>query len=104
MVKVLAGISFTVTVVVWVVVPMPFVTAYEIVALPAATPLTKPVLETVAIFVFEELQTQFCVLLDNCVVAFLHTVFVPVILATTGNVADPCALTNNAQLKNSNKQ
>ena len=53
---------------------------------PAAIPLTSPVAAlTVAIAVFNELQTPFVVRVAKLVFAFTQTAFDPVMGATTGN-------------------
>ena len=52
---------------------------------PAATPLTKPELLTVAVPTAELDHTPLAVALANCVVLPTQTLFVPVIAATTGN-------------------
>ena len=57
----------TVTVLVTRVVPQP-VTSYRIVAVPADTPVTSPLLFTVAILVALLLHTPFGVASENCVV------------------------------------
>ena len=58
-----------------------------IVQVPAATPVTNPVLElTVAIAVLLDVQTFVpAVAFANKVVLFTQTVVVPVLLCTTGN-------------------
>jgi hypothetical protein len=77
--------AFTVTVVVAVVVqPFALVTVYEIVVLPAATPVTTPVAFTVAVAVLAVDHTPPVVAFAKAVVAPAHTVVVPVIAATTG--------------------
>ena len=79
------GIAFTVTVAVAVVVhPFALVTVYEIVVLPAATPVTTPVALTVAVAVLAVDHTPPVVAFAKAVVAPAHTDVVPVIAATTG--------------------
>lgn len=58
-----------------------------IVAVPAATPVTRPAAFTVAIFVFRLLQVPPAVLLDSCVVDPAATVVLPVMADTTTGVA-----------------
>jgi hypothetical protein len=61
------------------------VTVYVIVAVPAATPVTTPVLEfTVATDALDDVQTPFAVALVKVVVEPAHTSVVPLIAATTG--------------------
>ena len=68
--------------------PFTPVTVYEIVAVPALTPVTTPVLgSTVAIFVRLEDHTPPAVLLVNVVVTSLQTVNVPAISATVGTAS-----------------
>lgn len=54
------------------------------VAVPAATPVTRPEAETVATLVLEEVQVPPVVALFKVVVPPAHTVAVPVIGGTTG--------------------
>jgi hypothetical protein len=77
------GRELTVTVVVTVVGHPELVTVYDIVAVPAATPVTMPP-ETVATEVLDELHTPPVVTSDSVVVLPGHTDVVPVIAATTG--------------------
>jgi hypothetical protein len=80
------GLTLTVTVVETVVVqPDPLVTAYEIVDVPAATPVTSPVALIVATAVLDELHTPAGVASDNVVILPRQTEVVPVMAATTGN-------------------
>ena len=73
----------TVTVLVTWVDPQP-VTVYLIVAVPADTPVTSPLLFTVAILVALLLHTPPGVASANWVVPCEHTDWLPVIAATTG--------------------
>ena len=67
--------------------PFAFVMVYVIVAVPAETPLTTPVeASTVAVAVFELVQTPPAGVLASVVVAPAHTLVVPVIAVTTGKV------------------
>ena len=80
------GRAFTVTVVdTESTQPLPLVTVYLMMLVPALIPLTKPVLLTVAAFVFVDVQTPLAVASANCVVELAHTLVVPVIGAITGN-------------------
>jgi hypothetical protein len=81
------GIAFTVTDLdTDDVQPLPLVTVYVIVVVPAATPVTTPVdALTVAVAVFAVDHTPPVVVLANVVVAPAHTEVVPVIAATVGN-------------------
>jgi hypothetical protein len=79
-----------------VVHPWGVVTTYFTVAVPAATPVTRPVAFTVAIFVLRLLHVPPEVLLDNCVVDPAVTVVLPVMADNTAGVAmvtftDPAA-------------
>ena len=80
------GNAFTATVVLVVLVqPFALVTLYVIVALPAATPVTTPVLEfTVAVAVLLELHVPPKVVLLNVVVDPIHTFEVPVFAVKLG--------------------
>src|SRR5689334_2934973 len=71
--------EFTVIVFVATAVPQPLVTAYDITAVPAATPVTTPVLLTVAIPVAPELQVPPLIVLLNVIVLLTLTADEPVI-------------------------
>ena len=79
------GVGLIVTIAVTVVAPQLFVTVYEMVAVPPATPETIPVPDpTVATDVFPEFHTPAAVASLKFVVAPLHAVNVPVIPETVG--------------------
>ena len=79
------GNAFTLTVACALDTQLFVVTVYVIVAVPAATPVTTPVLEfTVATAVFDDVHTPPAVALVNVVVEPAHTSVVPLIAATTG--------------------
>ena len=80
------AVALTVTTLVALVEPQLFVTVYEINALPAATPVTTPVLLTVAIEVLPLLQVPSVVTSLSVVVLPMFTDAVPVIAATTGTL------------------
>lgn len=69
--------------------PLPFVSVYRIVTVPAATPETRPVVDTLAIEEFDVLQIPPVVVSVNNVVFPLQTVLFPLI----GERADGIALT-----------
>ena len=75
---------FTVIFLVTVVVPQLLATAYEIVAVPVATPVTTPLLFTVAALVLLLLQVPPPVASVSVVVLPAHTVADPLIAGTTG--------------------
>ena len=80
------GNGLTVTVDVTIVTqPKPLVTVYDIVTIPADTPLTMPVEPTVATNVLPLLHTPPLVASLNVVVEPAHTLMVPVIADTVGN-------------------
>ena len=65
--------------------PLPLVTMYLIVAVPADTPVTKPLAFIVATPGVLDTQVPLAVALLNCVVLVAQTVVVPVVAAITGN-------------------
>ena len=77
--------ALTVTIVDVLAVPQPFVTIYEILAVPPATPLTVPSVPTVAIAPLEVLQVPPAAASVSAVVEPAHTVAVPVIAPAVGN-------------------
>jgi hypothetical protein len=82
----ITGNAFTVTVVATLSIqPLPFVTVYLMMLVPAATPVTKPLAFTVANPVLTLVHTPLAVASDNCVVLATQTLVVPVIAAITGN-------------------
>jgi hypothetical protein len=80
-----AGVLLIVTTCVLAVVPQLLVRLYEMVAVPAATPVTTPPL-TVAIVASLVVHVPPVVASANADVELLQKVAVPVIDATTGNV------------------
>jgi hypothetical protein len=80
-----AGKGLTVTTAVAAAVPQLFVTAYDMVVVPAETPVTTPVASTVAMPVSVLLHTPPDAALLSEVVASSQTVVVPVMLPATGN-------------------
>ena len=66
--------------------PLPLVTVYVMVVVPAATPVTTPFASIVAVAVFALDHTPPAVVLDNVVVEPAQTDVVPVIEATTGKL------------------
>lgn len=79
------GRAFTVTLRAVVFEQPPEVTVYEIIALPAAIPVTSPEALTVATAGESDAQVPPPVISDNCVVEPAQTVATPVIGATTGS-------------------
>jgi hypothetical protein len=77
-------VVFTVTICTAEVLPQPLVTAYDIVAVPEATPVTLPVEPTAAIPVDTELQIPPPAPSVKLVVAPTHTVAVPLMLPALG--------------------
>jgi hypothetical protein len=78
------GKGFTVTTLVAAILPHPLVTVYDIVDVPAATPVTTPPLPIVAIPVVTELHTPPPAALLNVVVEPRHTLAVPAMLPALG--------------------
>ncbi len=86
MIAAITGNAFTVTVVdTESTQPLPFVTVYLMMLVPALTPVTTPVALTVATPVLTDFQTPPVVVLDNVVVLATQIVVPPVIAAITGN-------------------
>jgi hypothetical protein len=79
----ITGRAITVSILVTVVVHPELVTAYDIVDVPADTPVTRPP-DIVAAPVLEELHTPPAVASDSVVVLPAHSCVVPEIAATTG--------------------
>jgi hypothetical protein len=80
-----SGSGFTVTTLVATPVHPPLVTEYEIVAVPAATPVTIPVaLPTVAFAVLDDDHIPPLVALLRVLVLPTHTLAVPVIVPAAG--------------------
>jgi hypothetical protein len=78
------GSALTATDCVVVAAPQPPVTAYDIVALPATTPVTTPEADTEAMLVLELLHTPPVVAFERDVAAPAHTEAVPVIVPADG--------------------
>ena len=80
------GEGLTVTIVVVAAVPQAFVTVYDIVVVPVATPVTMPLREPiVAVAGVTDVHTPPPVALLRVVVAEGHTVAVPVIVPADGS-------------------
>jgi hypothetical protein len=79
------GSGFTVIDLVADTLPQLLVTMYEIIAVPAATPVVIPVEPTVAIPMALELHTPPVVALLRAIVAAAHTADAPVIVPALGN-------------------
>ena len=63
----MTGVGLGLTVIVFVCLH-PLLSVYVIVAVPAATPVTRPVADTVAIELFDDVQEDAVPLPANCVV------------------------------------
>ena len=83
-VAVVPAFTFTVAVTAFVH-PFASVTVYVMVDVPAVTPVTTPVDDTVATAVLDEDHVPPAVAEANCVVKPEHTFVAPVIAATVGN-------------------
>lgn len=78
------GQEFTVNAYVVLLVPHPLAAEYDIVAVPAATPDTTPIADTVATPVLELLHVPPVAVFDRVVVLPIQTLSVPVIVPASG--------------------